>query len=129
MNRKANVTMWRKPKRVRNLLIAAVLSVVLLGIGLVSWQVEWYYAAAAVFALAVVSPWFARKLGNGLYMAVKTLVYTLLRLVTALFFYSVISPIAFLLRLQKGPWRAKNKASYAAPPRRPPTAADFERLR
>lgn len=162
---KSRLPVIRKPKRVRNLLIAGLIGIGLTALGWCTGQWTWAIAGAVVVLLSMLSTWFSRKVGVLVVGIFRLLTYTAIRLVTALFFYTVITPVALLNRLRPKPWRAseqvlakanesekarasrqkgapktaaaalggllrpKGEPSYAAPPRRPPTAADFERLR
>jgi hypothetical protein len=123
----------RKPKRLRNLAIAAGTGAALAVAGWFAAPPYGYVPGLAVFALALVFPWFGRKLALLVLGLWRLLGNGLIRLFTALVFFGLLTPLVTLGRLGRGPWRAKaaadGKVSYAAPPRRPPTAADFERLR
>lgn len=123
----------RKPKRLRNLAIAAGTGGALAAAGWFAGPAYAWVPGVALFALALVFPWFGRKLALLVLGVWRLFGNGLIRLFTALLFFGLVTPLAFLGRLGRGPWRAKaaadGKVSYAAPPRRPPTAADFERLR
>lgn len=159
---KSRLPAVRRPKRVRNLLIAAAIGAGLAMVGWRSGHWSWAIAGAGVFVVALLSTWFSRKLGVLVVGMLRILAYNVIRFATALVFYGIATPIALLSRLQPRPWRASEQVladdaieeghapapsmatrggllrpksgsrgapSYAAPPRRPPTAADFERLR
>jgi hypothetical protein len=181
---KSRLSSVRRPKRIRNLFIAALIGGGLAYAGWTSHHWSWAIIGAVVFVLALVNTWFSRKLGVLVVGILRVLVFSGIRLLTALVFYGIVSPISLLSRLRPRPWRAseqvladpedthdqdlqaqvygveedasspsgesqpdgasshksaaatlsdllrpKGEPSYAAPPRRPPTAADFERLR
>jgi len=90
----------RKRKRFLNLMAVSLLSIGLSLLGLLFMERNFFYVSLAVMLLALVSPWFGRKLGRPVISFLDGFFSVLLRLLLGLFYMIVMIPWGLAYRLR-----------------------------
>ncbi|MBI1191845.1 MAG: hypothetical protein GC205_01535 [Bacteroidetes bacterium] len=90
----------RKRKRIVNLMAVSLLSIGLSMLGLLFMQRKFFYVSLGVMLLALLSPWFGRKLGRPVIAFLDGLFYMLLRFLLGLFYLLVMIPWGLVYRLR-----------------------------
>ncbi|GEM_PF-1516853 len=90
----------RKRKRFINLMAVSLLSIGLSLLGLLFMQRKFFYVGLGVMLLALLSPWFGRKLGRPVISFLDGLFFVLLRLLLSIFYALVMVPWGLVYRLR-----------------------------
>ncbi len=117
-------------RRKRFINLMAVL-VFCLGLGLLAMQREWFFAAAGILSLSLLSPWVGRKIGKPVIQFLEGLFYVSIRLLLGIFYLVVMLPWGLVYRLQMAALDRMNRKSTTLFQERKHrfTPADFERNR
>jgi hypothetical protein len=90
----------RKRKRILNLMAVSLLSIGLSLLGLLFMERRLFYVSLGVMLLALISPWFGRKLGRPVIAFLDGLFALLLRLLLGLLYAVVLLPWGLVYRLR-----------------------------